>query len=159
MLNWIKFLFLFLLTLGITVTLIVFYQAERPFADAQNTAKKAVLKHEVLKNVQKTDHYHGKNSWVTVYGTDEKNQEKVIFVEEKTTKILKAVSLKSGITEQKATDIVKKEKGVKKILRTSLGLEGEAVFWEVSYLTEDDSLNYAYLNFADGKWQKRIMKL
>ena len=81
MLNWIKFLFLFLLTLGITITLIVFYQAEKPFATSSKVAEEAVLANNVLEKVDKTNHYHGKTSWITVYGTDKNNHEKIIFVE------------------------------------------------------------------------------
>ncbi|ARF15499.1 DUF5590 domain-containing protein [Sporosarcina ureae] len=159
MLNWIKFLFLFLLALGFTITCIVFYQAEKPFAASEKVVKKAVLANNVLEKVDKMDHFHGKTSWITVYGTDKNNHEKIIFVEEKTTKILKAVSIKDGITKPKATDIVKKEKNVKKVLNASLGMENDTPFWEVSYLDDEDFLNYAYLNFADGKWLKRISKL
>ena len=159
MLNWIKFLFLFLLTLGITITLIVFYQAEKPFATSSKVAEEAVLANNVLEKVDKTNHYHGKTSWITVYGTDKNNHEKIIFVEEKTTKILKAVSIKDGITEQKAIANVKRDEDVKKILNASLGLDKDIPFWEVSYLDDDDTLNYAYLNFADGKRLKQITKL
>ena len=80
-------------------------------------------------------------------------------MEEKTTKILKAVSIKDGITKRKATDIVKNEKNVKKVLNASLGMENDTPFWESAYLDDEDFLNYAYLNFADGKWLKRISKL
>lgn len=159
MLNWIKFLFLFLLTLGIAITLIVFYQAEKPFAESSKIAEEAVLKNNVLKEVEKTNHYHGKTSWITVYGTDKDNHKKIVFVEEKTTKILKAVSIKDGITEQRATNNVKRDEDVKEILNASLGLENDTPFWEVSYLDNKDTLNYAYLNFSDGKRLKQITKL
>lgn len=159
MLNWIKFLFLFLLTLGITITLIVFYQAEKPFAASSKVAEEAVLANNVLEKVDKTNHYHGKTSWITVYGTDINEHEKIIFVEEETTKILKAVSIKDGITKRKATANVKRDENVKKILNASLGLENDTPFWEVSYLDDEDTLNYVYLNFADGKRLKHITKL
>ncbi|ARF18637.1 DUF5590 domain-containing protein [Sporosarcina ureae] len=159
MLNWIKFLFLFLLALGFTITFIVFYQAGKPFAESEKVVKEAVLANNVLEKVEKMDHYHGKTSWITVYGTDKNDHEKIIFVEEETTKILKAVSIKDGITKQKAKDIVKKEENVKKILNAALGMENDTPFWEVSYLDDEDFLHYAYLNFVDGKWLKRISKL
>jgi len=159
MLNWIKFLFLFLLTLGITITLIVFYQAEKPFAASSKVAEKAVLENNVLEKVNKTNHYHGKTSWITVYGIDKNGHEKIVFVEEQTTKILKAVSIKDGITEQKAIANVKRDDNVKKILNASLGLENDTPFWEVGYLDSEDTLNYAYLNFTDGKRLKHITKL
>lgn len=159
MLNWIKFLLLFLLTLGISITLIVFYQAEKPFATASMIAEEAVLKNNVLEEIEKTDQYHGKTSWITVYGKDKDDNKKIIFVEEKTTKILKAISIKDGITKQKATNNVKRDEDVKKILNASLGLENDTPFWEVSYLDSEDTLNYSYLNFADGKKLKQITKL
>lgn len=159
MLNWTKFLFLFLLALGISITLIVFYQAEKPFASSSKVAKEAVLKNNALAEVEKTDHYHGKVSWITVYGKDENGHDKIVFVEEDTTKILKAMSIKDGITEQRATNNVIRDEDVKKILNASLGLENDTPFWEVSYLDSKDALQYAYLNFADGKRLKQTIHL
>ena len=91
--------------------------------------------------------------------TDEKGKNKVILVDEKAGKVVRTITPSTGITKQQAADIVKKEDKVQKILHTSLGMEKENLFWEVTYLGEDDSLNYVYLNFKDGKWQKRIMHL
>ena len=159
MLNWIKFLFLFLLTLGIAITLIVFYQAEKPFAVSKKEVREAVLANDVLEKVDRMDHYRGKTSWVTVYGTDRNEHEKIVFVEENTKKILKAVSIKDGITKQKAIANVKRDEEVKKILNASLGLENDKPFWEVGFLDQEGTLNYAYLNFADGKRLKQITKL
>ena len=55
MLNWIKFLFLFLLALGFTITIVVFYQAEKPFAASENIVKEAVLENNVLEKVDRMD--------------------------------------------------------------------------------------------------------
>ncbi|WP_153732242.1 cell wall elongation regulator TseB-like domain-containing protein [Sporosarcina obsidiansis] len=159
MLNWIKFLSVFLLTLFITITIMVFYQAEKPFASSREAAIDLVRNEGALEIVDRADIYHGTASIVSVYGTDEKGKSKVILVDEKAGKIIRTVTPTKGITKQEAADIVKKEDHVKKILHTSLGLEKETLFWEVTYLGEDESLNYVYLNFQDGEWRKRIMHL
>ncbi|EGQ27543.1 DUF5590 domain-containing protein [Mammaliicoccus sciuri] len=159
MLNWIKFLSIFLFTLFVTITIIVFYQAEKPFASTRDAAMDLVLSEGALTTVDRADIYHGTAALVSVYGTDEKGKNKVILVDEKAGKVVRTITPSTGITKQQAADIVKKEDKVQKILHTSLGMEKENLFWEVTYLGEDDSLNYVYLNFKDGKWQKRIMHL
>lgn len=159
MLNWIKFLSVFLLTLFVTIAIIVFYQAEKPFANMRETAMEAAVKEGKLEKAERAEIYHGSASVVSVYGTDEEGKGRIVLVDEETGEIIRAVNPGKGITKQEAADIVKKEGGVKKILHTILGSQKDTLFWEVTYQGEDDSLNYVYLHFEDGRWWKRIMRL
>ncbi|GKV67171.1 MULTISPECIES: cell wall elongation regulator TseB-like domain-containing protein [Sporosarcina] len=159
MLNWIRFLSVFLLTLFVTITIIVFYQAEKPFASSRDAAIDLARQEGKLQTVDRADVYHGTASLVSVYGIDEEGKDKILLVDEQAGKVIRSVTPKKGITKQEAADIVKKEDKVKKILHSSLGQEKENLFWEVAYIGEDDSLNYVYLNFTDGEWRKRIMNL
>ncbi|AXH98888.1 hypothetical protein DV702_03585 [Sporosarcina sp. PTS2304] len=159
MLNWIKFLSVFLLTLFVTITIFVLYQANKPFASSQEHAIEVVLNAGELVTVEDTTSYRGNSSLIAVYGTDRKGKFKALLVDEKSSEIVRTVTPSKGITKQQATAIVKKEKPVKKILHTSLGMEKDRLLWEVCFISEDDTLNYAYLDFTDGKWQKQIMNL
>ncbi|PIC62813.1 hypothetical protein CSV79_15090 [Sporosarcina sp. P13] len=159
MLNWIKFLSVFLLSLFVMITIFVLYQANKPFTFSEDAAIEVVMNAGELVDVDNTTSYRGNASLITVYGTDRKGKYKALLVDEKTNEIVRTVTPSKGITKQQATAIVKKEKLVKKILHTSLGMEKERLLWEVSYIGENDSLNYVYLNFTDGKWQKQIMNL
>lgn len=159
MLNWIKFLSVFLLTLFVTITIFVFYQANKPFVSSQDLAIETVLKAGELVTVDDAMSYHGTTALIAVYGTDRKGKYKALLVDEKTSEIIRTVTPEKGITKQQATAVVNKEKSVKKILHTALGIEKGKLLWEVSFIGQDDSLNYVYLNFADGKWQKQILNL
>ncbi|MDV6377701.1 DUF5590 domain-containing protein [Sporosarcina sp. GW1-11] len=159
MLNWIKFLSVFLLTLFAAIAIFVLYQSNKPFASSQEAAIEVVLNAGELVEVDETTSYRGNASLIAVYGTDRKGKYKALLVNEKSGEIVRTVTPSKGITKQQATAIVKKEKPVKKILHTSLGIEKERLLWEVSFIGEDDRLNYVYLDFTDGKWQKQILNL
>lgn len=159
MLNWIKFLSVFLFTLFVTIAIIVFYQAEKPFASTREAAMEAAVKDGELEKAERAEIYHGSTAVVSVFGTDEEGKERIILMNEETGDIIRTVNPGNGITKQEAADLVKKEGGVEKILHTILGIEKDTLFWEVTYQGEDDSLNYVYLHFKDGRWWKRIMRL
>ena len=159
MMNWIKFIAAFLLALSLIITVIVFYNANKPFSDAVQKAEVDALNSGVLKSVDRTDIYNGTVSMVTVYGKDDEGNEKAIFIEGKTGEILDEVLLKDGIEAQAAIETVKAELSVEEILHVALGLEEGHPVWEVAFKGEKGKLNYVYVFFENGEWWKRILNL
>jgi uncharacterized protein YpmB len=159
MMNWIKFIAAFLLALSLIITVIVFYNANKPFSDAVQKAEVDALNSGVVKSVDRTDIYNGTVSMVTVYGKDDEGNEKAIFIEGKTGEILDEVLLKDGIESQAAIETVKAELSVEEILHVALGLEEGHPVWEVAFKGENGKLNYVYVFFENGEWWKRILNL
>ncbi|MFD1203917.1 DUF5590 domain-containing protein [Sporosarcina contaminans] len=159
MLNWIKFIAFFLLSLFIVITAIVFYNANKPFYDAQKTAIEAVKKTGQLISIDKSEVFNGTISMVTVYGKDEEGTEKALFVDVQTNEVLGEVVLSKGIQPDAAIETVKKELKVHKLLHVSLGLEEDHPVWEVAFQSENGKLNYVYVFFENGEWWKRILNL
>lgn len=159
MMNWIKFFAIFLLSLTIIITVIVFYNANKPFSSVLEKAETIVLKAGNLQSVERSEIYNGTISMVTVYGKDDEGVEKAVFVEEKTGKILDTVVLKDGIGSDKAIETVKSELKVDKILHVALGVEDDYPVWEVAFKSKNGKLNYVYVFFENGEWWKRILNL
>ncbi|MFJ8261288.1 DUF5590 domain-containing protein [Rummeliibacillus sp. NPDC094406] len=157
--NWIKFFSIFLLILSLSLIVIVGWKSYSPFYSAEKTAKEAVLQDHQLKTVTDTYVYHGKDSYVTVIGTDSNGKNKAVFVpqdhKEKPTEVL----MKDGISKKEALSEATKNGDVKKVLHTKLGLEKPGVVWEITYLNKQDKLNYVYIMFDNGRWWKRISNL
>ncbi|HWI48856.1 MAG TPA: DUF5590 domain-containing protein [Rummeliibacillus sp.] len=157
--NWIKFFSIFLLILSLSLIVIVGWKSYSPFYSTEKTAKAAVLQNQQLKTVTDTYVYHGKDSYVTVIGTDSNGKNKAVFVpqdhKEKPTEVL----MKDGISKKEALSEVTKNGDVKKVLHTKLGLEKPGVVWEITYLNKQDKLNYVYIMFDNGRWWKRILNL
>lgn len=159
MMNWVKFIVAFLLALSLFITVIVLYNANKPFSSVQNNAEAIALNNGSLQTVNRTEIYNGTISMVTVYGKDADGNEKAVFVEEKTEKVLDEVVLKEGIDAQTALETVKSELQMDKILHVVLGLEEGHPVWEVAFKSENGKLNYVYVFFENGEWWKRILNL
>lgn len=159
MMNWIKFIAAFLLALSLIIIVIVFYNANRPFSDVQQTAETAALQADALNSVERTEIYNGSVSMVTVFGKDDEGNEKAVFIEGKTGEILDEVEMQDGIDAQAAIKAVRAELSVEKVLHVVLGLEDGQPVWEVAFKGENGKLNYVYVFFENGEWWKRILNL
>ena len=159
MLNWIKFIVVFLLILTSVITVAVFYNADKPFSSAEKTAIESAIQSKQLISTTSADIFNGTVSMVTVFGLDADGNEKAVFVDGTSKDGFKEVKLADGITAEKAVANVKKELDVKKILHVKLGLEEEGPVWEVAFKSENEKLNYVYVFFKNGQWWKRILNL
>ncbi|NYF24529.1 DUF5590 domain-containing protein [Sporosarcina sp. JAI121] len=159
MLNWIKFIVVFLLLLTSVITVTVLYNADKPFSSAEKTATKSAIQSGQLVSASSATIFHGTVPVVTVFGVDGDGIEKAVFVDEKSKDGYKEVKLSEGISAKKAVANVKKELDVKKVLHVTLGLEEEGPVWEVAFKSNSGKLNYVYVFFEDGQWWKRILNL
>lgn len=72
---------------------------------------------------------------------------------------LEEVLMEDGTSEKEALYVVSKKDNVKEILHIKLGIEEPGVVWEITYLNQEDKLNYVYILFENGQWWKRILNL
>jgi uncharacterized protein YpmB len=159
MLNWIKFIVVFLLMLTSVITVTVLFNADKPFSSAEKTAIESAIKSGQIVSASSADVFNGTIPSVTVFGVDEDGKEKAVFVDEKSQDGFKEVKLTDGITADKAVANVKKELDVKNILHVKLGIEEEGPVWEVAFKSDNGKLNYVYVFFENGQWWKRILNL
>lgn len=160
MLNWIKFLTVFLIALGAIVILLIFYNANKPISRAYANAEAAVLRSGDLVSVSDTAIFNGKEAYITVFGKNKDGKLAAVFVPEKQDeKEFASLLLDKGITSEEAKKIVQSELDVKEFLHVSLGIENKEYVWEIAFKSPNDKVNYVYLAFKDGVWVKRILNL
>ncbi|MBD7906930.1 cell wall elongation regulator TseB-like domain-containing protein [Sporosarcina gallistercoris] len=161
MINWIKFFIIFLFTLTLVLTSFVFYKAYEPASSLKENATSQVLDSGLLAEAERAEVYNGTTSLTVVYGKDDKGVAKAVFVNEKakSDKDFKVIVLEKGITAKQALTSVKQEMNVSKLIHVKLGVEDNAAVWEVVFKNEANKLNYVYVGFSDGQWQKRILNL
>ncbi|WP_318617371.1 DUF5590 domain-containing protein [Sporosarcina sp. YIM B06819] len=159
MVNWIKFIVVFLLALTAVITVTVLYNAGKPPSVANKTAIETVLKSGQLVSVDSAESFNGTVPMVTVFGVDAEGEEKAVFVGGQTEGDFEEVKLADGISAEKAVANVKEELQVKKVLHVTLGLEAEGPVWEVAFTSDNGKLNYVYVFFENGQWWKRILNL
>lgn len=159
MLNWMKFITVFLIALTTVIVVAIFYNANRPVASASDLATDAAIQSGQIVSINSTQPYNGTESFVTIFGVNDQGEEVAVFVDDVAKKDFFEVKLKDGITEKQAIGVVQQEHKVKKVLHASLGIEEEEPVWEVAFKGEDDKLNYVYVFFESGQWWKRILNL
>lgn len=158
-LNWIKFISVFLIALASVIIVVVFYSANKPLASAKVTAKDAAIESGEVVSVKTVQSYNGTVALSTVFGTNKDGVEIALFVDDAMKGNYESVKLADGITADEAIKTVKKELDVKKLLHVTLGLEEGNPVWEVVYTSDNDKLNYVYVLFENGQWWKRILNL
>lgn len=158
--RWTLFIVVFLISLTIILSLLIYFQAKAPFKEANEVAETYVIKHNLLAKVEDAYVYNSTDSFRTVIGTTAKGEKKAFFIpEKKTDEAIMNVNLKDGISKEKAIELALKDEKDSKLLHAKLGVEEVGPVWEISYVNEKDNLGYVYILFDNGDWWKRISNL
>lgn len=158
-LNWIKFITVFLVALTFVIVITIFYSASRPLVAATSTATDAALASKEIVSVASVQPYNGTVPLLTVFGNNPDGEAIALFVNEEMDGNYESVKLSDGITAKDAVQTVEKELKVTDVLHVALGIEEDGPVWEVVFTNEQDKLNYVYVRFENGQWSKRILNL
>lgn len=159
MVNWIKFISAFLLTLLAVIAIAVLYSANKPISTAKKVAEEKAIQSGQVITVRDVQPYNGTSSMITVFGDNADGENIAVFVQDDKAEKFQEVKLSDGISAKKAMEIVLKEQKTAQIMHVLLGLEGDNPIWEVAFKNEHGKLNYVYIQFQDGEWLKRILNL
>ena len=99
--------------------------------------------------------YNGTQTYFTVTGLNEENEEIVAIVAQDggATTVLNKKDL---VTEKQAIQLAKKETNAKEVLEARIGIEKDIAVWEVAYKQENGRLGYYVLSLETGEWIKGI---
>lgn len=158
--KWVIFISVFTVSLCLILSLFVLWKAGQPFSVEQAKAEKLALQEDKLTEVNDSEVYSGSNIYITVLGKDQSGEEKAVLIPANRDDLnIEEVLLKNGISKVQAIETVEKEFKVKEVLHTKLGWEQNNAVWEITFLSQNNKLNYVYLSFEDGTWWKRILNL
>jgi uncharacterized protein YpmB len=140
---------------GITA---IFLKARSPVNDR---AEAAIQRAEAEADVASTEDvslYNGNKSYVVITGRNSEDEKIVVWVPEKDRDII-VKKWADGISKEAAINKLKEENDVSEILSVKLGMESVGPVWELTYLDENEHLNYYYLLFESGEWWRKIENL
>ena len=159
--KWIIFISVFILSLSLIISLFVIWKAGQPFSDEKEKAEQLAISENKLEQVTRSEVYSGSSTYITVLGKDSDGQERAVFIPSTDSEQLsiQEVLMTEGISKKQAIKTVQEEFEVKEVIHTKLGYEHDKAVWEITFLNENDKLNYVYLLFENGKWWKRILNL
>ena len=159
MLNWIKFITVFLFALTTVIIVAIFLNANKPIASVKTTAIEKALNSEQLVYAEYAQPYNGIQSFITVFGEDKDGAKKAVFIDVSKMKAFEEVKLEDGISSEEAVEKVNEELDVTKVLHVRLGMEEVGPVWEVAFKNANGKLSYVYVLFENGQWWKRILNL
>ena len=125
---------------------------------SERLALKRVEDETAIVKVENTSFYNGSKSYVVVTGENEQKEKMVAWVPDKKGKIIEK-KWANGITKDQAINKLNDEKKPKELLSVRLGYETVGPVWEMTYLDQQDNLNYYYLLFSTGEWWRKIENL
>ncbi len=158
--RWIIFLSVFTLSLAVIITLLIYFQAKSPFEEASETAESYLIQNNLIEEVVESYPYNSTTSYHTVVGITDKGEEKAFFIPKKgSEETIMEINLADGISKEDAISAVMKNAPNGKLLHAKLGVEEVGPVWEITFVTQSDTLNYIYLLFENGEWWKRISNL
>ncbi|AYC29414.1 DUF5590 domain-containing protein [Paenisporosarcina cavernae] len=158
--RWLIFLSLFVVLLGLSISIVVLWKASHAFSEVRKTGEEVALQNNFLQTVDESYVYNGSTPYVTVIGNDRNAQKKAVFIpqnQKETT--VPSVLLKEGISENQVKKLVQDEFPVKEILHIKLGYEAPGAIWEVTFKSANGQLNYVYVLHQNGEWWKKILNL
>lgn len=156
--KWITIISLLFIVLGIAATVVLYQVPRNPLDNQAEKALNRVKNETAIVEVENTSFYNGSKSYVVVTGKDDQNEKLVAWVPNKKGKIIEK-KWADGISKEQAINKLNDEKQPKELLSVRLGYESVGPVWEITYLDQQDNLNYFYLLFSTGEWWKKIENL
>ncbi|CRK83894.1 DUF5590 domain-containing protein [Neobacillus massiliamazoniensis] len=152
--KWIIFLVLFVLVF-VGVLIKVYFTAVSPLKTEEKKAV-ALAKDKVqLSQVDDFHIYNGLESVDVIEGKNKKGEKIIVWIPQKTKKVI-VKKAKDGLTQNDAIDKLLQEKKPKKIISVRLGMEKNIPLWEIYYRSDNNLINYYYVQFDTGEWLKKI---
>ncbi|WP_234984629.1 cell wall elongation regulator TseB-like domain-containing protein [Pilibacter termitis] len=141
---------LILLIVGVLSAVLILVSATSPMKKAENQAANVAKSYA---NVENVDHFYAftrKETYFTVVGKNDKNEEVAVIVPKESDKVT-VVPMKDGVAQGQAeATVLDRHKDVSKIRKANLGMFDGKVVWEVVGETAKGKITYYLLDFKDG---------
>lgn len=136
----------------------VYASAQEPLNAAEEKAVSLAKEKVELSEVEDFHIYHGTETVSVLEGKNKKGENIIVWIPEKSKKVIWDKP-KNGISKEDAVQRLMEEKSPKKIISVKLGMENNIPLWEIYYRSENNLINYYYVDFKTGEWLKKIENL
>jgi len=145
-----------IILIGITVK--IYLNATEPVADAESRATAIAKEETEITDITEFSLYHGSNAYYVVQGSNKKGQKLIAWIPEKGGKIV-VLPADDGITKSEAINTLSNEVSPDQIIDVRLGMEKNNPLWEIYYRSNNDKINYFYIDFETGEEVREIKNL
>ncbi|MBL4954166.1 DUF5590 domain-containing protein [Neobacillus sp. OS1-32] len=134
----------------------VYYSSMEPVKAAERKSLK--LAGEEISKVDDFHIYNGQEQVNVLEGRNKQGKKIIVWIPEKSKQVI-VKQAKDGISKEEAIQKLMQEKNPKKIISVRLGMEKNIPLWEIYYRSQNNLINYYYIDFETGKWLKKIENL
>lgn len=138
----------FLIGLGVSIN--TYVQAMKPVKSAREIAETIAKKETDMKKMDSFQLYNGKESYYILEGKNDDNEEIIVWINENNHQVIQRTK-KDGLTKQEALNILLSKQSPEKINDVRLGMYDGLPVWEIYSHTDNDSLNYHWIDFETGE--------
>lgn len=146
------------IVVSVGVFIKVYASAQEPLSVAEEKAVSLAKEKVELSEVEDFHIYHGTETVSVLEGKNKKGENIIVWIPEKSKKVIWD-KRKNGISKEDAVQRLLEEKSPKKIISVKLGMENSIPLWEIYYRSENNLINYYYVDFKTGEWLKKIENL
>lgn len=145
-----------IILIGITIK--IYLNATEPIADAESRATAIAKEETEITDITEFSLYHGSNAYYVVQGSNKEGEKRIAWIPEKGGKIV-VLPAEDGITKSEAINTLSNEVSPNQIIDVRLGMEKNNPLWEIYYRSNNDKINYFYIDFETGEEVREIKNL
>lgn len=138
----------FIIIVGLTVN--VYINAVKPVKAASSIAEEIAQEEAGIESVDDFTLFHGSETYYIVEGKDASNEEVIVWMEEETHTVT-IKKKKDGLSKQEAINILSTERNLTQYDTVQLAMYKGKPSWEIYSHTEDNLINYYYVDFETGE--------
>jgi uncharacterized protein YpmB len=155
--KWI-ILFVAIIVIMSGVFVMVYIRAFEPVKAAEQTAVAIAEKKVQFSQIDQFHLYNGVESVYVIEGKNKKGEKIIVWIPVKTKQVI-IKKANSGLSKEQAIQKLEETTTPKKIVSVRLGMEKNIPFWEIYYISDNNLINYYYIQFQTGEWLKKIENL
>lgn len=156
--KWITIILIAFVLIGGTSAFLIYKNSRSPLHKQSEAAIDRVKEETGITKIEDTSFYNGTKAYSVIIGKDDGGKKKVAWVPEGKGKIIER-DWDGGISKEEAVNKLRSEIEPKELLSIRLGYESVGPVWEITYLDDQEQLNYFYMLFSNGEWWKKIENL
>ncbi|MCM3599811.1 DUF5590 domain-containing protein [Robertmurraya korlensis] len=145
-----------MIVIGITIK--IYLNATAPIADAESRATAIAKEETEITDITEFSLYHGSDAYYVVQGSNKKGEKLIAWIPEKGGKIV-VLPAEDGITKSEAINTLSNEVSPDQIIDVRLGMEKNNPLWEIYYRSNNNKINYFYIDFETGEEVREIKNL
>ncbi|KMJ59725.1 hypothetical protein AB685_02340 [Bacillus sp. LL01] len=154
--KWILYSIILIAIVTLWQLITIYQTAMSPVKDEMERATEIAKQEANLQTVDEVSSYNGTSSFIIVQGTDDENEEMVVWVDENQ-EVVHLAQKEEGIAKEEVLNYLQTDREPKEIISVSLAMEKNTPLWEIKFKDNNNQYNLYYIKYENGEYFQRII--